>query len=78
MAGDPAIYRFLTGEDTPEFCARVSAALMKATFFMVIRLCHAGRRIVGQAVIWGQSRRERYGKRGPKMSKDTSWHRDTH
>ena len=28
MAGDQQkTYRFLTGEDTPDFCARVSAAL---------------------------------------------------
>ena len=58
MAGDPQkIYRFLTGEDTPEFCVRVSAALDKGYILYgnPVMVMDGKTRIVGQAVIWGQS-----------------------
>ena len=58
MAGDPQkIYRFLTGEDKPEFCARVSAALDEGYVLYgdPVMVMDGKTRIVGQAVIWGQS-----------------------
>ena len=58
MAGDPQkIYRFLTGEDTPEFCARVSATLDEGYVLYgdPVMVLDGKTRIVGQAVIWGQS-----------------------
>ena len=58
MAGDPQkIYRFLTGEDTHEFCARVSAALDEGYVLYgdPVMVMDGKTRIVGQAVIWGQS-----------------------
>ena len=58
MAGDPQkIYRFLTGEDTSEFCARVSAALGEGYVLYgdPVMVMDGKTRIVGQAVIWGQS-----------------------
>ena len=58
MAGDPQkIYRFLTGEDTPEFCARVSAALDEGYVLYgdPVMVMDGKTRIVGQAVVWGQS-----------------------
>lgn len=58
MAGDPQkIYRLLTGEDTPEFCARVSAALDEGYVLYgdPVMVMDGKTRIVGQAVIWGQS-----------------------
>ena len=58
MAGDPQkIYRFLTGEDTPEFCARVSAALDEGYVLYgdPVMVMDGKTRIVGQAVIGGQS-----------------------
>ena len=58
MAGDPQkIYRFLTGEDTPEFCARVSAALDEGYVLYgdPVMVMDGKARIVGQAVVWVQS-----------------------
>ena len=58
MAGDPQkIYRFLTGEDTPEFCARVSATLDEGYVLYgdPVMVMDGKARIVGQAVVWGQS-----------------------
>ena len=46
-------YRFLTGEDTAEFCARVSTALEEgySLYGHPVMVMDGGKRIVGQAVI---------------------------
>ena len=46
-------YRFLTGEDTPDFCARVSAALDEGygLYGNPVMVMEGERRIVGQAVV---------------------------
>ena len=46
-------YRFLSGEDTPEFCARVSTALEDGyrLYGHPVMVMDGGKRIVGQAVV---------------------------
>lgn len=46
-------YRFLTGEDTPDFCARVSTALDEGyvLYGNPVMVMEGERRIVGQAVV---------------------------
>ena len=54
MAGDQQkTYRFLTGEDTPDFCARVSAALDEGyvLYGNPVMVMDGETRIVGQAVL---------------------------
>lgn len=54
MAGDQRkTYRFLTGEDTPDFCARVSAALDEGyvLYGNPVMVMDGETRIVGQAVL---------------------------
>ena len=54
MAGDQQkTYRFLTGEDAPDFCARVSAALDEGyvLYGNPVMVMDGETRIVGQAVL---------------------------
>ena len=54
MTGDQQkTYRFLTGEDTPDFCARVSAALDEGyvLYGNPVMVMDGETRIVGQAVL---------------------------
>ena len=46
-------YRFLTGEDTPDFCARVSTALDDgySLYGNPVMVMDGPKRIVGQAVV---------------------------
>ena len=46
-------YRFLTGEDTPDFCARVSTALDDgySLYGNPVMIMDGTKRIVGQAVV---------------------------
>lgn len=56
MAGDSRkTYRFLSGADTPEFCARVSAALDEGyvLYGNPVMVMDGETRIVGQAVVLG-------------------------
>ena len=57
MADNPRKkYRFLTGEDTPEFCARVSTALDEGyvLYGHPVMVMDGKTRMVGQAVVWGE------------------------
>ncbi len=54
-------YRFLSGPDDAEFCQRVSEALAQGykLYGNPVLVIEEGQRIVGQAVIWADTEKEK-------------------
>ena len=54
-------YRFLSGPDDAEFCQRVSEALSQGykLYGNPVLVIEEGQRIVGQAVIWTDTEKEK-------------------
>ncbi len=54
-------YRFLSGPDDAEFCQRVSEALAQGykLYGNPVLVIEEGQRIVGQAVIWTDTEKEK-------------------
>ena len=54
-------YRFLSGPDDAEFCQRVSEALSQGykLYGNPVLVIEEGQRIVGQAVIWTNTEKEK-------------------